>query len=142
MRHIDRSHWGPGPWDDEPDRVEWRRHRMPCLIQRNPLGVWCGYVGVPPSHPWHGLAYEEVDAHAHGGLTYAAPCYGDICHVAMPGEPDDVWWLGFDCAHALDFVPAWGQTLGAYLTGCVYRDKAYAMAEVERLADQAMRLRP
>lgn len=28
---------------------------------------------------------------------------GRVCHVPDPGEPDDVWWFGFDCAHAWDY---------------------------------------
>jgi len=25
-----------------------------------------------------------------------------ICHAPGEGEPDDVWWFGFDCAHSGD----------------------------------------
>lgn len=70
-----------------------------CLIRRTNIGIWCGYVAVPPGHPWHGKHYDAVDADVHGGLTYAEPCSGEICHVPQPGESDDVWWLGFDCGH-------------------------------------------
>ena len=48
---VDKSAWDRGPWDDEPDRVEWRVPELPqlaCLVVRGPLGSWCGYVGVPP----------------------------------------------------------------------------------------------
>ena len=52
---IDRSDWLPGPWDDEPDRVEWRDEAtgLPCLLRRGSpfIGVWCGYVALPPDHP-------------------------------------------------------------------------------------------
>lgn len=30
-----------------------------CLCTRGPLGVWCGYVAVPPDHPFYGLSYNE-----------------------------------------------------------------------------------
>lgn len=108
-RHFDfREDWPPGPWDSEPDRVEWRDEQtgLPCLIVRGPVGALCGYVAVPPGHPWHGKGYDEVDASAHGGLTYADKCGGHICHVPAPGEPDDVWWLGFDCGHGGDITPS------------------------------------
>lgn len=28
-----------------------------------------------------------------------------ICHLPALGEPDDVWWFGFDCADCDDLVP-------------------------------------
>jgi hypothetical protein len=109
---IDKSKWGPGPWQDEPDRVLFEAHGFPCLIVRVPhSGHLCGYVAVPPGHPWHGKGYDDVRTKdgewpdAHGGLTYAGACSGTICHVPKPGEPDDVWWLGFDHAHCGDSSP-------------------------------------
>ncbi len=57
---YDRSHWqDSGPWVNEPDRVEWSRAGLPCLMLRNRSGAWCGYVAVPPGHPLHGLAYGD-----------------------------------------------------------------------------------
>lgn len=39
---IDKSAWGPGPWQDEPDRVEWEHAGLPCLMVRSrDLGQWC-----------------------------------------------------------------------------------------------------
>lgn len=139
--------YGPGPWVDEPDRVEWRYKGLPCLITRAPLGNLCGYVGVPPSHPWHGKDSDDVEADAHGGVTYANACQGHVCHIAQPGEPDDVYWVGFDCAHHLDAVPRLfkvspgfyeGMPDHDYLPRPVYRDVAYVRAEVEALAEQAL----
>lgn len=116
FEHLDgrwgnREDWGKGPWLNEPDRVEWRMPELPglvCLAARGPSGSWCGYVAVPPGHPLHGKGYEDVSCSVHGGLTFADRCQpgGLICHVPAPGEPDDVWWLGFDCAHGGDYSPA------------------------------------
>jgi hypothetical protein len=103
---LPKSEWGEGPWQSEPDRFEWRHEcGYPLLAVRGPHGAWCGYVGLPPGHPWHGQGPWDLGVEAHGGLTYASPCDGEICHVAGPGEPDDVWWLGFDCSHAFDLAP-------------------------------------
>jgi hypothetical protein len=102
---IDKSTWGAGPWENEPDRFEWEHLGFPCLAVRNESGCWCGYVAVPPTHPLHGKDYDDVDVGVHGGLTYANKCQGHICYVPKPGEPDDVWWFGFDCAHSGDFRP-------------------------------------
>ena len=113
---IDRDalKWPSGEWDGEPDKVQWPDDEtgMPCLAVRNPIsGFWCGYVGVAPDHLLHGEDYDEVCAEVHGGLTFSGMCHpgeteGEgICHVPGEGEPDHVWWFGFDCAHAWDYSP-------------------------------------
>lgn len=145
---VDKTDWGPGPWLEEPDRVEFRHAGLPCLLNRNDLGTWCGYAAVPPGHPLHGHRYEDAEVDVHGGLTYAGPCQGHICHVAEPGEPDDVWWFGFDCGHCWDITPALDAYLQARgirqpaekisdeLWSAVYRDLAYVRHETESLAEQ------
>lgn len=150
---LDRTGWPAGPWDDEPeDRVEWRSEgvpRLPCLIVRGPAGAWCGYVGVPPGHPWHGKddsqcrTADDDYVDVHGGITYAAACNGHaICHVPKPGESPDVWWLGFDCNHlgdeapkslALDIEHGYGRDW----RGGSYKTASYAKAQTEKLAQQA-----
>ena len=158
-RNIPKSEWGPGPWQDEPDRAEWRHAGLPCLAVRvMHHGSWCGYVAVPPGHPAYGKPYDDVEVEVHGGLTYAAACRGEICHKAAPGEPDNVWWFGFDTGHAGDYSPsvsALVRTLpGAAAKGWgerydharalaaddwrvdVYRTLDYVREQTERLADQ------
>lgn len=109
---IDRSIWGNGLWNGEPDKAQWidEATGLDCLIVRVPhSGHLCGYVGVPPGHRFHGKEYDDVPADVHGGLTFADACqegeeFG-ICHVPEAGRPDHVWWLGFDCAHCHDVTP-------------------------------------
>ena len=43
----------------------------------------------------------------------------------------DVWWVGFDCAHLYDLVPAHPRP------GDIYRDERYVRRELEGLARQA-----
>lgn len=192
MSDLPKSEWGEGPWQHEPDKMEWRDEEtgLPCLIVRGPAGALCGYVGVAPSHPFHGLSYDglpkavhdaqmedfrarmlarktfseigeiaaglerqEPDAvgqmvgeiEVHGGLTYSDKCTGKICHVPEPGESDDVWWFGFDCAHAGDYLPAFERRDDPVLgLGCKtgwggvieYRDIPYVQAECATLAKQ------
>ena len=120
---IDKTGWPPGEWDNEPDKKQWedKATGLPCLAVRNRMGAWCGYVGVPKGHRFHGMHYDEVHLRneivedpyppAHGGLTFADTCMEGapeaegVCHVPEPGEPDDVWWLGFDCLHGGDLAP-------------------------------------
>jgi hypothetical protein len=57
------------------------------------------------------FAGEDEYPDVHGGLTYADACgHSDhpsrgICHIPAPGEPDGLWWFGFDCAHSGDWSP-------------------------------------
>lgn len=140
---IDKSKWGQGPWQREPDRVEWSSQGVPCLMRRHPsAGHWCGYVAVPPGHPWHQKDFAadwdlpDPRPEVHGGITYAAECDGPICHVPAPGEPDNVWWLGFDCAHSGDLSPGYSTRLSFES----YKAEEYVRTEVEALAKQAREL--
>lgn len=225
---ADKSAWGPGPWQSEPDKAQWvdEATGLPCLAVRNSGGAWCGYVGVLPGHPLHGVDYSteveglaallerrkvdpigatpsfatllacltgelhatpEVVFRVHGGITFASRCqpytretwehwrerlrdraaeaaqypqgdaaralheagaalddYGRfvafaesrfICHIPAPGEPDDVWWFGFDCAHAGDASPAY-RAFSPSLAHGTYRDLMYVRSEVGQLAEQ------
>jgi len=148
-RTFDKSTWGEGPWQTEPDRLEWEHAGLPCLARRIHHGNWCGYAAVPPGHPLHGKHYDDVELDAHGGLTYASRCSGEICHVPKPGEPDDVWWFGFDCAHAGDIMPGmdarWREIHRVlpsaafepqHFPGDTYKTLAYVQVETNQLAEQ------
>ncbi len=152
---IDRTDWPPGPWGDEPDREEWRDETTgyPCLALRARWGSWCGYVGVPPGHPLHGVPAGDVELLAHGGVNFSDRCMEDdrpqherVCHVPAPGESDDVWWFGFDCNHLSDFAPGDPLVAGPYklqwpAEGGVYRDLDYVRVEITLLAGQLGDLR-
>ena len=133
-----KSDWGPGAWQDEPDKIQWLDPdtALPCLIVRGPVGALCGYVGVTRAHPLYGRHYRNVDLDVHGGLTFSNGCDHEnestgICHVPSAGEPDNVWWFGFDCAHAFDALPKIRQ----YQMGDeAYRDVVYVTAECPVLA--------
>ena len=63
----------------------------------------CGYVGVTPSHPLHGTAYDDISyddmpLDVHGGITFSS----DVSGSPYPMESEDLWWFGFDCDHAGD----------------------------------------
>ena len=136
---------------------------FPCSIwKHDSLGTLCGYLGVPPSHPWYGKDQGDdlsrIDVH--GGITLAthekssrqmSPEYRkaimsdsrplpEFKWVSVPNADDaswphdtgqDVWWLGFDCGHLYDFVPATPRP------GDIYRDEHYVRGELEGLASQA-----
>lgn len=136
---------GDGPWQGEPNRVEWEHAGLPCIAHRGPVGSWCGYVGLSPGHPLHGKTYNTVHEmlphlSVHGGLTYSETCSGCICHVPKPGEPDDLWWLGFDCAHAWDYCPRTASLGYAPRYDEHYWTLAEVQEETNRLAEQLVAL--
>ena len=55
-----RPIWPAGPWDREPfDYVYWQQDGYDCLLTRNRMGAWCGYVGVGSEHPWYSVGYSS-----------------------------------------------------------------------------------
>lgn len=145
-RTVDKSTWGGGPWDAEPDKVQYRDEStgLACLAVRSSrLGCWCGYVGVPPEHPLHGVDFDNEavrSVEVHGGLSFSGACSPSetpdrgICHVPEPGAPE-VWWLGFDCGHAWDVSPLMAERYGV-APDQTYRTLAYVERELVGLASQ------
>ncbi len=133
--------WIEGPWSGEPDRVAFELGGFRCVLDRDSSGAWCGYIGIPPGHPWHGLYYGDVKASAHQGLTYGRQ---DVPARLTSGAPADLHWFGFDCAHtgSGDLTPAWAtwhQRHGfPLLPNLVYKTIDYARSQLERLAQQAV----
>lgn len=148
-RFVDKSKWPRGEWDNEPDKMQWRDEAtgMACLIHRGPSGALCGYVGVPEGHPWYGKDWGDIDAQTHGGLTFSRQCAETteegrgICHVPGPGEPKHLWWVGFDCAHWRDYMPAFVGDSCLFEDG-EYRSMSYVKHEVGQLASQAKEALP
>ncbi len=162
--------WTPGVWTDEPDVAEWTQEEtgVPCLVLRNmELGAFCGYVGVHPTHPWHGVS-DPPEAAAPGGITFSG-LYADTGitkldrrgkAVTLPGRPDEsylgFWFLGFDCAHAFDLVPSMRalfprrrkEPVRIASRGLhppmvdVYRDFVWVRKQVEELAQAAYEAGP
>lgn len=156
---IDKSSWGPGTWQNEPDKVQWEdgTTKLPCIAKRNHRGSWCGYVGVDEAHPWYLIdCFDEVPGSSETPnalikiareIEYAALCVeGDkpnsVCHVPGEGDPDHVWWFGFNCAgeHDLNPVDAAGKRArGAgddHFQHQTYRTLSYVVACCSQLAEQ------
>lgn len=164
-RTINKSTWGDGPWQAEPDKVQGvdAATGLPFLAVRSwHSGNWCGYVGVDPDHPLFGRHYTDdgfPDLDAHGGVNYADGCMEGlpedqgVCHIPEPGQPDHVWWFGFDCHHSQDFAPGYAAEMRRLVSSAgntraytrlldhleaegAYRDLAYVREECARLAAQ------
>lgn len=96
-------------------------------------GALCGDVGNSP----------DCVFSVHGGLTYSDHCAESdkehgICHITEPGDPDPVWWFGFDCAHSGDFTPSYTARpdTAMFCDGATYRDRDYVKRECAKLAAQ------
>ena len=94
------------PWEGEPDRAEWEDEStgLQGRIVRNEITyTLCGYVGVTSTtNPdLIGVHYDHLnladDYRPHGGFTYSGG--GGGVHGG------NVYWFGFDTAHADDFLP-------------------------------------
>lgn len=147
------------PWENEPNFAIWQDQYL-CLIIRGPSRQLNGYVGIPPTHPLHGKPYSYQlpksiaepmlqrpignaspidvflasggDEYAHR-LSFALNVHGGLTFAGEWEEvfPEkDLWWFGFDCAHADDLCPG-----NPYSAG-VYRDFPYVKNEVQKLAGQ------
>lgn len=133
--------WGKGPWVNERDAMSWRDETtgLQCLMMRTSLGHLCGYVGVEPGHYLHGKeAHESIICalDVHGGVSYAAPM-PDI-PVGLV-EEQNLWWIGFDCAHAYDLTPELAKQMrrsGMMTRDVVYRDSEYVVDQATALAKQ------
>jgi len=132
----------PGPWDSEPDMVEWEFKNSICAIVRNSLESLCGYAGVYQGHPSYEKGYDEVECQAHGGLTFSSYQYSDREHHLKNGNK--VWYFGFDCAHSGDCIPGMSGLLTSGVKAFedpirgTYRNIGYVLAETEQLASQLM----
>lgn len=123
-----------------------------CSIWKHDMGHLCGYIGLPPSHPWHGKEYDDIEADVHGGLTFAeseTECRRPLHPIDWEKGPEwelvekptpyphdtglGLWWIGFDCAHLRDLVPG----LSVHDLRDTYKDEAYVRKEIEGLVRQA-----
>ena len=106
-----RRAWGSGPWEGEPDKVEWvdMASLYYCVALRNPdSGAWLGYVRVPAHHALNGVEYDRLPGiEAHGGLTFSGPgsTHMDAISHSARDDNETSWFFGFDCAHSFDCIP-------------------------------------
>lgn len=95
------------------------------IIRINRLDTFCGYIVLPPDHPYFEKCVYEFDEallelDVHGGITFSD--YLD----------KDTYAIGFDCAHAADYVPSRG--VAPYPT--TWKDEFFVREELEHLARQ------
>ncbi|MBD2629642.1 hypothetical protein [Trichormus variabilis] len=146
LNWMDKSAWADGEWQQEPDRIEWVFLGFPCLILRHEGSWLCGYVGIPPTHPYYGKDMLDIEIKAlqvHKKITFSeASHHGDdpraVCHQLLP-KTDDYWWLGFDCSHSEDVFP---RIINFYNfpSKASYKNVEFVKTQVEFLARQLNQL--
>jgi len=87
------------------------------ILCRGGWGAWCGYVEIPPGHPWASREQGDFPVDVHGGITwdekYLPEPVAYACSIIgiSPSKPGSRW-IGFDCSHPGDFLPFSDGTLG------------------------------
>ena len=100
-------------WENEPNRQQWidPATGYRCLILKHHWGHLCGYIRVMRTHRLHGRPEKAQRLlQAHGGLNFASNGKG-VAYLKRG------MWLGFDCAHAWDYVPATDRKLESLFGG-------------------------
>lgn len=106
---------------------------FPYAIVRVPeRGHYCGYIAVPPKHPWYGMDEYDLPVSVHGGITYTTHSSNE--EDAYPVQlVVDAYWFGFDCAHYMDISPGSGYNP----PGATFKNRDYVYNEIESMATQA-----
>ena len=139
--------WGEGPWQDEPDQKNFIYKNYDCIILRNVMGVFCGYVRIPKNSKF--LSEDMyMGLNVHGGITFAGE------------NTDGDFFIGFDCGHYNDLCPVnvamkslYSDELNAKLEKLklsvgdplrfkpVYRDLQFVENEIMNMVDQMSKVR-
>ena len=146
LNWMDKSAWADGEWQQEPDRIEWVFLGFPCLIVRQEPGWLCGYVGIPPTHPYYGkdmLDHELRKIYIDKSITFSEDSHQSddpraVNHQLLP-KTDDYWWIGFDCSHHDDVFPAIIKFYN-FSSEASYKNIEYMKTQVEFLARQLNQL--
>jgi len=146
----------------EPDHWSGIENGFVCHARRNPMKAWCGYVGVPESHPLYGKDYcYRVEVSDRGAiptegrgmiplffealheddgkvsLSCFVSCHGGLTYANTGWPADDgLWYFGFDCSHSGDLTPKAYYDYTWPLRDGEYRTLAFVQAEIARLAKE------
>ena len=88
-----------------------------------------GYVRIPENHPFYNKGYDDIKIECHGGLTFS----GEL-------EGETGFYIGFDTAHYLDFMPFMaminGRDFPTIMEQTTYKDIDYVRNECKEIVDQ------
>jgi hypothetical protein len=141
QNRANRSRWGPGPWQDEPDYDHLVVAGLPCQLHRNSFSSWTGQVGLSKGHKlyevWSG---EEIARQVQvqgkvqmafwlGGHEYTPPANGH----------SGTWWVHVDFTMFGQAPADYGPNLPK-LRSWQYWSFKDAQTEIGRLAEQLANL--
>ncbi len=112
---------------DSPNLLEEGEHSgFSYFIMHNTTQSRCGYVVIPPNHPWYKKGESQFDADVHGGITYT------------DADENGNWIIGFDCGHWSDAPDPSLPGAHPMNTGSgIIRTQEYVRAECKSLCEQA-----
>lgn len=118
----------------EPNYETFEYRGYKCVIKRmmNMGGHLNGYVRIPKGHRFYDKDYDDIPIECHGGLTFT----GDL-------EEDGDFYIGFDTAHYMDYMPFMQMSLSRHLRSSIheaehYRDIDYVRNECKEIVDQIL----
>lgn len=104
-----------------------------CMVIRMADFHLNGYIEIKKGHKLYGIHYDKIeDIEVHGGFTFS-------------GNIDNRFHIGFDCAHAWDYVPSILHNYAIVdfyisrldrFTNEVYRTEKYVMKECRNVVRQ------
>ena len=139
---INKDGWDDGVWQLEPDESQFNlENGAPGIIKRSVNGALMGYMPIGSLHPFHGKSFDKIPVDVHGGLSFSKNelIYND--RLAGFASSKGWWWIGFDCAHAFDIMPAFGNMGMKPYPDATYKPYHYVRWELNRLAMQMERLK-
>lgn len=79
------------------------------------------YVSIPEGHCCYKKDYSKIDLDVHGGLTYSGkPLWEEI----------NEYWIGWDYAHAGDFLPGLKTRGKKWTTRKIFKDVKSVVAQL------------
>jgi len=124
----------------EPNNEIFKYKGFKCMIKRHPDFLSLnGYVGLPKGHKFYGKGYDDIgqEIDCHGGLTFTGHWDDD----------PELWWIGFDCAHAWDMTPGIEMRLPLDMQmkisdidkNVTYKNIEYVRNECKSIVDQLLK---
>jgi len=130
----------------EPSFLDFTYKGYACRIIRNlAMFYLLGYVALEKNHAFYNVSDYDMNISVHGGVTYASlnrpgavvkdTMTNKLCYIEVPhrNEPKDAWWIGFDCAHAVDAIP---ELPGISNRMDTYKDIEFVKTELREMVDQ------
>jgi len=114
------------------ETFEYKGFKIVILRMMYMGGQLNGYVRLPKGHKFYGKGYDDIPIECHGGLTFT----GDL-------ENDGDFYIGFDTAHYMDYMPFMQMFLKREDRGDNpnehYKDINYVRNECKSIVDQLLK---